>query len=287
VQSNGVLVSQTTGNTTTTYLNDPNNPTGYTKAIQSTTTIGTNTTTTSYVLGLKVEAQSTSATGGNVVVYLLTDAHGSTRALVNTAGQIAATSGISQIFDYDAFGTALDFNAATADTPWLFGGDGFYDPATGWTYHLARWTNGFWFTQMDTISQTPGNLATANLYVYAAGNPLNTDDPSGHIGVGEVEITETIGEDLDASLDEEALAASDSAEESVQAFNAEADAADAEAIDEADGEVPWWLQLSAIIASVGIAGGGVVYTQNGSPSTPLSSLTLAARGFSPFSAANV
>src|SRR5580700_6267524 len=51
-----------------------------------------------------------------------------------------SSGNVVQSFDYDAFGDPLDFDPATADTVWLFGGDGFYDPASGWTYHLARWT---------------------------------------------------------------------------------------------------------------------------------------------------
>ena len=147
--------------TQTYYLNDPNNPTGDTKAIEEKT--GTSPSSASisrsYVLGLKVEAQqgatgSTYASDG--IVYLLTDGHGSTRALVNGSGQTVET------YIYDAFGTLLaathtntatgtttSITADTTETDWLFGGDGLYDPASGWTYQLARWRNGFWFTQSD------------------------------------------------------------------------------------------------------------------------------------------
>jgi YD repeat-containing protein len=173
--TNGVLTSQTTGASATYYLNDPKNPTGYTKAIQESATLG-GAATTSYVLGLNVVAQASSANG---LAYLLIDGHGSTRALVNSSGAVIS----GQIYDYDAFGDALDFNASAAQTDWLANGDGFYDPASGWTYHLARWTNGFWFTQEDTIAQTPGDLANANLYAYLGGHPLNGWDPSGHFGL--------------------------------------------------------------------------------------------------------
>jgi RHS repeat-associated protein len=176
--TSSVLNYQSTVNSTSTititYLNDPNNPTGDTKAIQLTTaTTGQPTTMTSYVLGMKVEAQ---ATTNGTPVYLLTDGHGSTRALVSNSGQVIA----GQVYDYDAFGDALDFNAATAETTWLFGGDGFYDPSSGWTYQLARWRNGFWFTTMDSINVAPGDLGNANLYLYVGGNPINGIDPTGH-----------------------------------------------------------------------------------------------------------
>lgn len=86
----------------------------------------------------------------------MTDGHGSTRALVNASGQTV------EQYDYDAFGTMtwgrhIDIStqtitsvtADTAATTWLFGGDGFYDPASGFTNHDARWTNGFWLTTAD------------------------------------------------------------------------------------------------------------------------------------------
>ena len=104
--TSGVLASETTPSTgsgqatTIYYLNDPNNPTGYTKAIQESTTLA-GPATLSYVLGLKVEGQSDATNG---TLYLITDGHGSTRALVNLSG------GVVQTYDYDAFGDAMDFN---------------------------------------------------------------------------------------------------------------------------------------------------------------------------------
>jgi YD repeat-containing protein len=169
--TSGVLASQSTAGSTTYYLNDPNNPTGYTKAVQQSTTLG-GAPTLSYVLGNDIIAQSSSTNG---VLYLLTDGHGSTRALVNSSGLVVS----GQTFDYDAFGTALDFNATTAETTWLFGGDGFYDPSTGWTYQLARWRNGFWFTQMDSYAGTNSNPVSLHKYLYADANTINMVDSNG------------------------------------------------------------------------------------------------------------
>jgi hypothetical protein len=156
------------------YVNDPNNPTGYDKAIQAWNT-NSLLPSTSYLLGLKVEAQSDSTNG---TLYLLTDGHNSTRALTTSTGAIAT----GQVFDYDAFGTAIDFDPATAKTTWLFGGDGFYDATNGFTYQLARWRNGFWFTQSDFGPQGQGNTnnpLSLQQYLYANGDPVNGWDPSG------------------------------------------------------------------------------------------------------------
>jgi YD repeat-containing protein len=189
----GVRVSEgSPGGTQTYYVNDPANPTGYAKAIEEKTGTSASTAATSrsYVLGLKVEAQSDATNG---TLYLLTDGHGSTRALVNAAGQTVET------YAYDAFGTLLagthtnpqtnvttTVTAATAATAWLFGGDGLYDPASGWTYHLARWTDGFWFTTSDfgpSGSGSRSSPSSLSRYLYADSDPALEIDPSGHAGL--------------------------------------------------------------------------------------------------------
>jgi YD repeat-containing protein len=206
--TDGVRVSEgSPGGTQTYYVNDPNNPTGYTKAIEEETGASPSTATTSrsYVLGTKVEAQSDATNG---TLYLLTDGHGSTRALVNGAGQTVET------YAYDAFGTLLAgthtntqtnvttaVTAATAATEWLFGGDGLYDPASGWTYHLARWTNGFWFTTSDfgpTGSGSTSDPISLHKYLYTNADPTNVRDPSGHDGLAEALVTIGIGLNLAA-----------------------------------------------------------------------------------------
>ena len=174
--ADGVLASESTAGGTATYdLNDPNNPTGYSKAVQQSGTPA-GPPTTSYVLGLGVEAQSKATHG---TLYLLVDGHGSTRALADTAGAVVS----AQTFDYDAFGTTLT-NAATADTVWRFGGDGAVDHATGWTYHLARWREGDVFTQRDAsgLGQNTSPVEL-NEYTYANGNPVNGWDPTGDLNV--------------------------------------------------------------------------------------------------------
>jgi RHS repeat-associated protein len=128
----------------------------------------------SFVLGLKVEGQSTQTDSSGPIDYSLTDGHGSTRALIDLSGSVA------QSYDYDAFGTALDFNPNTALTPWLFAGDGLYDPATGWTYQLARWRDGFRFTSMDTFQGDRQSPLSFHKYAYASNDPVINIDDSGH-----------------------------------------------------------------------------------------------------------
>jgi RHS repeat-associated protein len=182
--SNGVRISETTAGSTTYFLNDPNNPTGYTKAIEE-KSAANGAPTRSYVLGNKVEAQSDSTNG---TLYFLTDGHGSTRALTNSSG--AVVSGTT--YDYDAYGQPLNFMAEDAKTNWLFAGDGVYDAASGWTYHLARWRDGFRFTSFDSFEADPSSPADLHKYAYAGANPTILSDPTGHFSVAELASTGTV-----------------------------------------------------------------------------------------------
>ena len=124
-----------------------------------------------YVLGLNVIAESDS----NGITYLLHDGHGSTRLLMGTSN----TTPIER-YDYDAFGGVIGFNSSTAKTQWLFAGDGINDLVTGWRQTDNRAINGFWFTSRDNIDISPGDFSNANLYLYVGGNPMNSNDPTGH-----------------------------------------------------------------------------------------------------------
>ena len=174
-------VSETTGSNATFYLNDPQNPAGYTKAVEESTTVNSTTPARSYLLGTQIIAQSDS----NGVLYLMRDGHGSTRALLTSAGAIFTVDTLQERYDYDAYGTMLlsangQSIAASAKTLWLFANDGIVDPVTGWRYNLARYVNGFWFTQSDV--QGMGHDAdpiSLHKYIYTQVNPNYLPDPSG------------------------------------------------------------------------------------------------------------
>lgn len=76
--------------TTTDYLVDQNNPTGYSQVLEESVN---GTLDRSYTIGLDVIAQADTA---NDVLELLYDGHGSTRAL-------ASSGSIVQRFAYDAY----------------------------------------------------------------------------------------------------------------------------------------------------------------------------------------
>jgi YD repeat-containing protein len=187
--SHGVRVKETTGASSTYFLNDSMNPTGYTKSVEESSSLNSSTLTRSYELGHDVIAQQSASP--TTPQYLLHDGHGSTRAVLSDSAAIV------EMYNYDSFGTLLSAtgtllntgtpgvgyqsNASSAATRWLFGGDGIYDPSSGFTYHLARWRNGSWFASMDSYAGDIQDPLSLHKYAFANGNPISGRDPSGHV----------------------------------------------------------------------------------------------------------
>jgi hypothetical protein len=170
----GDRVEETVNGTATYYLINTNNPTGYDQPIEQKSS-PTATPSETYIIGDRVLAQ---ANGSGTMTYLLADGQGSTRLLTDADGNVTAT------LNYDAFGNALNFNPATVGTIWQFGGDGYYDYASGLTFHSnGRQSDSLIgrFITMDgqsyEIVQDP---ITGNLYLLDDADPENGSDPSGH-----------------------------------------------------------------------------------------------------------
>jgi YD repeat-containing protein len=168
----GNRVQETVNGVTTYYLTDTQNPTGYAQPLEQKSS-PTATPSVTYFLGDRVFAQADST--GNVT-YLLPDGHGSTSQLANSSGTVTAA------FQYDAFGTALNFTPSSAGTVFLFGGDAVYEPASGTYFHGdgVRQTLGFLFIQRDTSAGLAEDPLSLHKYLYANGSPVNNSDPSGH-----------------------------------------------------------------------------------------------------------
>ena len=169
---NGNRIEEQVGsNSPTWYLVDGNNPSGYAQVLQESTTLG-GTPTTTYTIGQSVLAQTNSS---GVSTYLLPDGRGSIRLTTDSNGIITGR------YDYDALGNANNFNPTSALTKYLYDNQQ-YDSTLGQYYLRARYyvpTVGR-FASADSYLSKPGELQNANLYVYAANNPLNAADPSGH-----------------------------------------------------------------------------------------------------------
>jgi hypothetical protein len=170
----GDRVEETVNGTATYYLINTNNPTGYDQPIEQKSS-PTATPSETYIIGDRVLGQANS---GGTLTYLLVDGQGSTRLLTNASGTVTAT------LNYDAFGNPLNFNPATIGTIWQFGGDGYYDYASGLTFHsngrpssslIGR------FIMMDgQIYEIKQDPITGNLYLLDDADPENGSDPSGH-----------------------------------------------------------------------------------------------------------
>ena len=175
---NGIRIEVTTiagsnAPVATYYLVDGNNPTGYAQVIEQSATPGTPAIT--YIWGeTLIEQDNVAGTANAGTYYLIADAHGSTRMVVNSTG------GVVQTYNYDSSGNALGFNASTAITQYLYNQQ-FFDIVSGQYYMRARNyepATGT-FTQQDTISIAPGDLANANLFLFAGADPINMFDPTG------------------------------------------------------------------------------------------------------------
>jgi RHS repeat-associated protein len=176
---NRIEVTTVTGSNspvTTYYLVDGNNPTGYARVIEQSATPGT--PTISYIWGGSLISQDNAAgTANSGVYYLITDAQGSTQMLVNATGSVV------QNYYFDGFGNAVGFTISSAITDYLYNQQ-YYDVISGQYYLRARNYDPATgtFTQQDSYTINPGDLANANLYLYTGADPINMFDPTGNFG---------------------------------------------------------------------------------------------------------
>jgi RHS repeat-associated protein len=161
-------VRSASNGSTTDYVIDPYNETGYAQVFKE---IGDGNTV--YVIGHDVLAQ---ASGSGAPKYLLYDGHGSVRHLADSAG------GITDTFNYDAYGNAHGFNPAGAATKLLYAGEQ-YDSHLSQYYLRARYydpANGR-FNQMDPFAGSNHDPQSLHKYLYAHCNPIGNVDPSGEL----------------------------------------------------------------------------------------------------------
>jgi RHS repeat-associated protein len=171
--------------TRTAYLNDGNNPTGYSQVLEEKSVDASGNVnsypTKTYTLGSDVIAQYASGD----LLYLLYDGHGSTRLLTDAYGSVYRSwvlqGGqyvyVPQAFRYDAFGVRLDTVAAL--TTLLFSGE--QTDATGLQYLRARYYNPNTgrFNSLDPFAGDVNDPQSLHKYLYCHANPVNGIDPSG------------------------------------------------------------------------------------------------------------
>ena len=180
----GIRTSQTVDAQTTEYVIDSNNLTGYAQVLEEHVA---GQITRSYTIGHDLISQ---ADDPATVYHFLYDGHGSTRALLDAAGAIVA----DQVFNYDAYGNAVGFNAATALTTILYCGEQF-DIATDQLYLRTRYYDAAMgrLNRDDDFTGDPGAPQSLHKYVYAHADPINGIDPSGYLVLPVMTMSSFIG----------------------------------------------------------------------------------------------
>ena len=174
----GNRVSKKVGSTTTYYLVDDVNPSGYAQVLEEWTSTGTPALNKVYNYGLALISQRQASSG--TVSYFGTDGHGSTRFLANTSGIITDT------YTFDAYGLIIG-SAGTTPNNYLYFGQQF-DSDLSFYYLRARYykpdSGRFW--TMDTYEGDSEDPLSLHRYLYGADNLVNDTDPSGHDYGGDV-----------------------------------------------------------------------------------------------------
>jgi RHS repeat-associated protein len=178
--------------TSTEYLIDQSNFTGYAQTILETVknAAGQTTKRTSYTFGMDEITQTVSDIDPNLQLITQSstlafghDGHGSTRVLYGAAAAIA------QVFTYSAYGELLAIhNNAGANltsqasplTSVLYNGESI-DSRTGLYNFRARWysaSNGR-FERLDPYAGNPNDPFSFNKYGFTHGDPVLNKDPTG------------------------------------------------------------------------------------------------------------
>ena len=181
----GNRVMKTVGTTTTRYLVDDLNPTGYAQVVEEIGGAGVQRT---YTYGLQRISQNRIVSGAGMPSFYGYDGGGSVRVLTDVTGTVTDT------YDYDAWGNAVNTTGSTPNV-YLYRGEQ-YDPDLGLYYLRARYFNpltGRFLTRdpyetcgcsacrcaacgRASYLRDPGKL---HKYLYAAADPVARIDPSG------------------------------------------------------------------------------------------------------------
>ena len=161
---------------TTIFHVDPANPTGYAQVVEqgvdgdSDGRLDASEIEKAFIIGLDPITQATASALG----HFLSDAHGSTKAVLN-----AATSSVVERYVYSAYGQDLGLDSSPA-TNFRYAGE-YIDPITGLSFNRARWydpSNGRW-NRLDPWEGSIYEPLGYHGYLYGQANPANRTDPTG------------------------------------------------------------------------------------------------------------
>jgi RHS repeat-associated protein len=175
------------GNTTTTlFLIDDLNPTGYAQVIEELVSINSEPSTINrkYLYGYRLIRQELNNGGGNWALYYYGfDGHASVRFLADNEGNITDT------YTYDAFGILIGQTGQTPNNV-LYAGE-YYDSDLGLSYNRARYYSPalgrFW--TLDSFEGSQSDPLSLHKYLYAHCNPINNLDPTGRETLGSMTVT--------------------------------------------------------------------------------------------------
>lgn len=166
----GNRVSKTAAGTTTRYLVDDRNLTGYAQVLEE---LGGGAVQRVYTYGLNRISQS-QASGATFYGY---DGHGSVRLLTDGPGAL------TDRYEYDAFGIVTDQTGVTPNV-YLYSGEQ-NDSSVGLYYLRARFLSvavGRFLTG-DAFAGDPQSPLSLHKYLYVGSNPVNRLDPSGYLSL--------------------------------------------------------------------------------------------------------
>lgn len=176
---NGFRVQKTEGTVLTMFLVDTQNHTGHAQVMEATVD---DNLEQAYLIGNDVVAQGES---DGTVYYLVSDGHGSTRALVNSNGQIVtptndSSATFTQLFAYTAYGEAHGFVEDAALTTLLYSGE-WTEVSVGMQYLRARFYDPATsrFNRVDDYAGNNQDPQSLHKYLYTHADPVNGIDPSG------------------------------------------------------------------------------------------------------------
>ena len=164
----GNRVAKTVNGVTTLYLvEDDVNPTGLPQVVEETVN---GAVTRSYTYGLERISEAQPIQGAWTPSFYEYDGAGSVRQLTNLAANVTVTD----TYEYDAFGNAINKTGATPNN-YLYRGEQ-YDPDLGLYYLRARYYNPATgrFLSVDPLADEGQRR-----YQYAAANPVDGMDPNG------------------------------------------------------------------------------------------------------------